>query len=133
MLLIWQAGLRSELDIATDEMEKAQQRLAALEREKEVLQGTTSPTASQAFSEAAPNKLVEESLRSELKNQVSFKSSSCCDSCTNRALVSFATCKPILQPVSRHIVVGLEPIHLMAAKCHVAVSKLASMACHLHM
>ena len=51
-------------------MEKAQHRLAALEREKEALQGTTSPTASQAASTAAPNKLVEESLRNELQNQV---------------------------------------------------------------
>ena len=65
-----QAGLRSELEIATDEMEKAQQRLAALEKEKEVLQGATSPTASQAAFRAAPNKLVEESLRNELQNQV---------------------------------------------------------------
>ena len=69
--VIGQAGLRSELEVATDEMEKAQQRLAALEKEKEVLQGPTSPTASQAASRPAPNKLVEESLRNELQNQVS--------------------------------------------------------------
>ena len=68
--MLWQAGLRSELEIATDEMEKAQQRLAALEREKEGLQGTHSPTASQAASRVTPSKLVEESLRNELQNQV---------------------------------------------------------------
>ena len=79
----WQAGLRSELEIATDEMERAQQRLAALEREKEVLQGTTSPTASQAASRAAPNKLVEESLRNELQNQVcSFLAFLLCQMCS---------------------------------------------------
>ncbi|KAL3131491.1 hypothetical protein ABBQ38_007797 [Trebouxia sp. C0009 RCD-2024] len=64
-----QAGLRSELEIATDEMEKAQQRLAALEREKAVLQDTTSLTASLVASKAAPNNTVEESLRKELQNQ----------------------------------------------------------------
>lgn len=66
-----QAGLRFELEIATDKMEKAQQRLATLQREK-VLQGTTSPIGSQAASRAAPNKLVEENLRSELQKQVSI-------------------------------------------------------------
>ncbi len=66
-----QAGLRSELEIATDEMERAQQRLATLEREKDILvQGTSSPTAAQAANKAPPNKLVEESLRNELQNQV---------------------------------------------------------------
>ena len=66
-----QAGLRSELEIATDEMERAQQRLATLEREKDILlQG--SPTAAQAANKAPPNKLVEESLRNELQNQVRF-------------------------------------------------------------
>lgn len=64
---VYQAGLRSELEIATDEMEKAQQRLAALEREKAVLQGTSSP---QVASTTAPNKVVEDSLRNELQNQV---------------------------------------------------------------
>lgn len=77
-VLCGQAGLRSELEIATDEMEKAQQRLAALEREKEVLQGTTSPKATQVTPRAAPNKLVEESLRNELQSQVCFTLSSCC-------------------------------------------------------
>ena len=68
-----QAGLRSELEIATDEMERAQQRLATLEREKDILlQGTSSPTAAQAANKAPPNKLVEESLRNELQNQVRF-------------------------------------------------------------
>ncbi len=66
-----QAGLRSELEIATDEMERAQQRLATLEREKDtLLQGTSSPTAAQAANKAPSNKLVEESLRKELQNQV---------------------------------------------------------------
>lgn len=66
-----QAGLRSELEIATDEMERAQQRLATLEREKDILlQGTSSPTAAQAANKAPQNKLVEESLRAELQNQV---------------------------------------------------------------
>jgi hypothetical protein len=66
-----QAGLRSELEIATDEMERAQQRLATLEREKDILlQGTSSPTAAQAANKAPANKLVEESLRNELQNQV---------------------------------------------------------------
>ena len=51
-------------------MEKAQQRLAALEREKAVLQGTTSLTASSVASTAAPNKAVEDSLRKDLQNQV---------------------------------------------------------------
>lgn len=65
-----EAGLRSELEIASDEMEQAQQRLATLEKEKEVLlQGTSSPTAAQAIMRTAPNKLVEESLRHELQNQ----------------------------------------------------------------
>ena len=77
----WQAGLRSELEIATDEMEKAQQRLAALEREKEVLQAAASPTAAQAAARATPNKLVEDSLRNELQNQVcpqeNFKQKTC--------------------------------------------------------
>ncbi len=68
-----QAGLRSELEIATDEMERAQQRLATLEREKDILvQGTSSPTAAQAAKKAPANKLVEESLRNELQNQVFF-------------------------------------------------------------
>jgi len=70
----WQAGLRSELEIATDEMERAQHRLATLEREKDVLlQGTSSPTAAQAAMRSAPNKLVEESLRKELQNQVCIR------------------------------------------------------------
>ncbi|KAL3136045.1 hypothetical protein ABBQ32_007079 [Trebouxia sp. C0010 RCD-2024] len=64
-----QAGLRSELEIATDEMEKAQQRLAALQREKAVLQDTTFLMASSVASKAAPNNAVEESLRKELRNQ----------------------------------------------------------------
>lgn len=65
--------MRSELEIASDEMEQAQQRLATLEKEKEVLlQGTSSPTAAQAIMRTAPNKLVEESLRHELQNQVSL-------------------------------------------------------------
>lgn len=85
-----QAGLRSELEIATDEMEKAQHRLAALEREKEALQGTTSPTASQTTSNGASNKLVEESLRNELQNQVCGSSSTWCDNykylCSNCAI-----------------------------------------------
>ena len=69
-----QAGLRSELEIATDEMEKAQQRLAALEREREALQGSPSPTAPQPPARTSPNKLVEESLRNELHNQVQVNS-----------------------------------------------------------
>lgn len=67
---VHQAGLRSELEIATDEMEKAQQRLAALQREKAVLQDTTFLMASSVASKAAPNNAVEESLRKELRNQV---------------------------------------------------------------
>ncbi len=67
--MVYQAGLRSELEIATDEMEKAQQRLAGLEREKAILQGATSLAAS-SVSTAAPNKAVEESLRKELQNLV---------------------------------------------------------------
>lgn len=52
-------------------MERAQQRLATLEREKDtLLQGTTSPTAAQAANKAPSNKLVEDSLRHELQNQV---------------------------------------------------------------
>ncbi|KAL0022630.1 hypothetical protein WJX77_011900 [Trebouxia sp. C0004] len=65
-----EAGLRSELEIATDEMERAQQRLTTLEREKDILlQGSSSPTAAQAANKAPSNKLVEESLRNELQNQ----------------------------------------------------------------
>lgn len=52
-------------------MERAQQRLATLEREKDtLLQSTTSPTAAQAANRAPANKLVEDSLRHELQNQV---------------------------------------------------------------
>ena len=54
-------------------MERAQQRLATLEREKDtLLQGTPSPTAAQAAPRAPANKLVEDSLRNELQNQVSW-------------------------------------------------------------
>ena len=65
--------MRSELEVATDEMERAQQRLATLEKEREtLLQGAASVDAAQAIVRAAPNKVIEDSLRNELQNQVCF-------------------------------------------------------------
>ena len=90
-----QAGLRSELEVATDEMERAQQRLATLEKEREVLlQGSTSVNAAQAAMRAAPNKIVEDSLRNELQNQVRtyFPRMSCCTRACSSLLALFLEC-----------------------------------------
>eukprot|EP00887_Chlorella_sp_A99_P007147 scaffold2.g7147.t1 len=65
------AGMQSELEFATAEMERAQQRLAMLEREKEaLLQKVQAAVQAQEASEAAPERRdAEESLRQELQAQ----------------------------------------------------------------
>ena len=105
-------------------MEKAQQRLAALERKKEVLQGTT-PRAAQAASGAAPNKLVEKSLRNELQSQVCITLSSCCDN----SLHLPGHLEELLFMRRRQLFTGCRDL---AAKCRDAVSTLAPIPCHLY-
>ena len=69
--VILQAGLRSELEIATDEMERAQRQLAALEKQREVLQqGSTAASPRVAVSTTTASSALEDSLRRELQSQV---------------------------------------------------------------
>ena len=66
-----QAGLRSELEIATDEMERAQRQLAALEKQREVLQqGSAAASPRAAVSAPMASSALEDSLRKELQSQV---------------------------------------------------------------
>lgn len=66
-----QAGLRSELEIATDEMERAQRQLAALEKQREVLQqGSAAASPRAAVSAPTASSALEDSLRKELQSQV---------------------------------------------------------------
>lgn len=69
-ICVVQAGLRSELDIATDEMERAQRQLAALEKQREVLQQGSAAASPRAAPAATANSALEDSLRKELQTQV---------------------------------------------------------------
>ena len=64
------AGMQSELEFATAEMERAQQRLGMLEREKEALLAKVHAAAAEREAEAAGgSRGAEESLRQELTAQ----------------------------------------------------------------
>ena len=69
-ICVVQAGLRSELDIATDEMERAQRQLAALEKQREVLQQGSAAASPRAAPAATAISALEDSLRKELQSQV---------------------------------------------------------------
>eukprot|EP00891_Asterochloris_glomerata_P006970 jgi/Astpho2/6970/Aster-01827 len=64
-----QAGLRSELDIATAEVDRAQQRLLALEGEREKVMQQASVVPADDSAQEQQTRVVEQSLRSELQSQ----------------------------------------------------------------
>ena len=51
-------------------MERAQRQLAALEKQREVLQQDAAATSPRAASRVTPSRAVEDSLRKELQGQV---------------------------------------------------------------
>ena len=98
-----QAGLRSELEIATDEMERAQRQLAALEKQREVLQQDAAASSPRAASRVTPSRAVEDSLRKELQGQVLLPSGPVCTASPNPSkLLAMLPVLAVLQSNREH-------------------------------